>query len=65
MMNNKNKVPFLNKVLAEDKEQPKMCQHLFQHLVGSTVWVSLLTMSSSTDELVGPCSYADVSLGGV
>ena len=28
-----NTVPFLEETLAEEKEQPMMCQHLFQHLV--------------------------------
>ena len=26
-------VPFLKEALAEEKEQPMMCHHLFQHLV--------------------------------
>jgi hypothetical protein len=37
MMNNKNQVLFLNEALAEEKEQPIMCQHHFQHLVGSAL----------------------------
>ena len=28
-----NTVPFLEEALVEEKEQPMMCQHLFQHLV--------------------------------
>ena len=30
-------VPFLEEALAEEKEQPMMCQHLFQHLVESAL----------------------------
>ena len=32
-----NIVPFLEKTLAEEKEQSMMCQHLFQHLVESAL----------------------------
>ena len=32
-----NTVAFLKETLAEEKEQPMMCQHLFQHLVESTL----------------------------
>ena len=32
-----NIVPFLEEPLAEEKEQPMMCQHLFQHLVESAL----------------------------
>ena len=28
-----NTVPFLEEALVEEKEQPMMCQHLFQYLV--------------------------------
>ena len=30
-------VPFLEEALAEEKEQPMMCQYLFQHLVESVL----------------------------
>ena len=30
-------VPFLEGTLPEEKEQPMMCQHLFQHLVESAM----------------------------
>jgi len=30
-------VPFSEDALAEEKEQPMMCQHLFQHLVESAL----------------------------
>ena len=32
-----NIVPFLKETLAEEKEQPMMCQYLFQHLVESAL----------------------------
>jgi hypothetical protein len=35
--NEESKVPFLNEALAEEKEQPMMCQHLFQCLVESAL----------------------------
>ena len=30
-------VPFLKEMLAEEKEQPMMCQHPFQHSVESAL----------------------------
>ena len=32
-----NTVPFLEETLAEEMEQPMMCQHFFQHLVKSAL----------------------------
>ena len=32
-----NIVPFLEETLAEEKEEPMMCQHLFQYLVESAL----------------------------
>ena len=32
-----NTIPFLKETLAKEKEQPMMCQHLFQCLVESAV----------------------------
>ena len=37
MNGEKDIVPFLEEALAEEKEQPMTCQHLFQHLVESAL----------------------------
>ena len=37
MNGEENTVPFLEEALAEEKEQPMMCQHLFKCLVESAL----------------------------
>ena len=37
MNGEENTVPFLEEALTEEKEQPMMCQHVFQHLVESAL----------------------------
>jgi len=48
-------IPFLKEILAEEKEQPMMCEHPFQHPIESALGFRWYCLQASRSFLVYNC----------